>query len=170
MPKTTLTIDNTDGGFASITSGQQAGDSSRQVFVQAYPAEGFVFDRWEIFTEPALLSVFAAVASNPVASIREVCGTIDQPSTYQAVARELFTDGTMLYLDAQGRYPAPTGYWGVYGGTYYYWDGGRLPALQTCTYGGGGGGTGGTGGTGDGLNDDGTVDGPGGGRDEIRFT
>lgn len=174
---TNVTIDNTEGGFASIVSGLQSGDSSRQVSIQAFPANGFVFTRWEISTEPAFLRKFADVASIPVATIAEVCGTLEAPSTYQAIARELFTDGTMLYLDQEGRIPAPTGYWGVYGGTYYYWTGGRLPTLQTCTYGGGS--SGGGGGSGGGQTSDELLRGTGGefdqtvsatGIDDIRFT
>ena len=164
---TTVTIDNTDGGFATLVSGLPSGNQSRQVSVQAVPAQGYKFERWEIVTSPVQLERFAVVASVPVSSVAEVCGTLANRSTYQDVARELFTDGTMLYIDTEGKTPAPTGYWGAGSGTYYYWAGGRLPQLQTCTYGSGGGsGTSG----GDTSGGGGTGDGSVNIREDIRFT
>lgn len=158
MAKTTkLTIEGAIGGFASIVAGAQSGEATRQVSVQAFPADGYVFDRWEISTEPAILRVFDAVASRPVSSIGEVCGTSGAIGgvSYQNVAIQLYTDGMALYLDEYGNNIAPTGYWGAGDGTYYFWNGGRLPALQQCTTSTGGGGGGGDG---------------AGGREDIRFT
>jgi hypothetical protein len=169
---TTLTIEPAQGGFASIVAGAQSGEPTRQVSIQAFPSTGYVFDRWEVSTQPQELQVFATVASRPVSSIGEVCGLSGEIGgvSYQNVAIQLFTDGRALYLDTLGNTLAPTGYWGAGGGTYYFWDGGRLPTLQTCG-GGSGGGTGGGGGTTDTrLQEDGSVAGPTGGRDEVRFT
>jgi hypothetical protein len=172
---TTLTIESPiEGrGFASLVSGQQAGESTRQVSIQAYPAQGYVFDRWEVVTQPATLPVFDAVASRPVSSLGEVCGTSGDIGgvSYQNVAVQLFTDGRALYLDDLGNTLAPTGYWGAGGGTYYLWDGGRLPTLQQCSTGTGGGGGGSGGGDSIGLiEEDGSTFGSTGGRDDIRFT
>lgn len=170
---TTLTIESAVGGFASLVAGALEGEPTRQVSIQAVPAKGYVFDRWEVTTEPATLRVFDAVASRPVNSVGEVCGTSGAIGgvSYQNVAIQLFTDGMALYLDQYGNNLAPTGYWGAGGGTYYFWDGGRLPTLQACagtgTGGGSGGGGGGSGGgTIDDTNDDITFV-P---RDDIRFT
>lgn len=167
---TTLTIESPleGSGFASLVAGAQSGDATRQVSVQAFPAPGYVFDRWEVSTQPVILDTFAVVASVPVGSVSEVCGA-ENNYTYQNVARELFTDGTMLYLDTEGNTPAPLGYWGAGSGTYYYWNGGRLPVLQACATTSGGGGGGGSTGGGTTLTDDGGIGGPSGGRDEIRF-
>ncbi len=152
---TRVSISSDGNGGAVLLSGRLEGAQGRTVTIQASPSPGYVFDRWEIVTSPVELSTFAVVASVPVNSVEEVCFeprsydgyTTQYSSTYQNVARELFTDGTMLYLDTEGRTPAPTGYWGAGGGTYYYWTGGRLPVLQACAGTGTGGGSGGGGGS-----------------------
>jgi hypothetical protein len=141
--RTQLSLSSDGNGAVVLVEGTLDGSQGRSVTIQATPAPGYRFDRWEVQTFPVELQTFAVVASNPVATVTEVCSDINitrqydgftqYNSTYQNVARELFTDGTMLYIDTAGNTPAPTGYWGAGGGTYYYWDGGRLPQLQTCT-------------------------------------
>lgn len=147
---TTVTVGSSEYGSVVVTSGQLSGTSGRQITLTAQPVPGYKLARWEIQTTPVELNVFAAVASRPVQSIAEVCGTILSPSSFQNVAVELYTDGTMLYLNPDGTTPAPYGYWGAGNNTYYLWTGGRLPALTQCTYEGGGGTGGGTGGGGGG--------------------
>ena len=140
---TSVTVGPLQNGSVVVTSGQLVGDRDRQITLEAQPATGYKFSRWEVQTTPVQLTFFAYVERIPVQSIAEVC----DPLRNLLVPMSLYTDGAMLYVDAEGITPAPTGYWGAGTGTYYYWlGGGSLPTLTTCsggTTGGGGGGGGG---------------------------
>lgn len=130
--KTSVSIQGTDGGFASIIGGAQEGNRGREVTFQAYPEKGYVFDGWDVAEVPVSLEVFAVVANSPVPSIDAVCGTPEAPSSYQNISEPLFTDGTTLYQDIQGRIIAPSGYYGAGGGSYYYWNGATVPVKTEC--------------------------------------
>lgn len=128
---TQLTVNATTGGAVS-PSGNFSGPPGRTVSITAVPSLGYKFSRWDVTTKKVELPPapeyrsYALVASQPVGSTSEVC-----MAEYQAVARELFTDGRALYTDLAGTV-APTGYWGRNGG-YILWNGTWPPRSGTCS-------------------------------------
>ena len=145
MPTTTVTITNTTSaaGTVTIRQGELSGKSGRSVILEATPANGYVFDKWEIETTPVQLQEFARVGTR-YSSIDEVCLAEQVDLT-----TPLYTDGTQLYTDSEGKYAATEGVYQSNRGTYYNYRGSGIPPLQVCqapttiqpqTVGGGGGG------------------------------
>jgi hypothetical protein len=128
MPSTTVNIDNarTSQGTVTVLTGTLQGDAKRLVTLQANAAEGFEFDKWEIITTPIVLQQFAAVGQK-ANSVNEVCNL---PAV--KLTTTFYTDGSSLYTDEEGKYPASVGYWQAGVLTYYYYDGVNLPTVQTC--------------------------------------
>jgi hypothetical protein len=155
---TTITLNQSEGGAASIISGQLSGAKNRQVEVRATPVNGWAFDKWEITTsELSPLPVFVTAVER-YANPQEVCAN---STSIPSVGFVLYFDNTALYLDPEGNSVALTGYYDIGNGNYYIWDGVNVPSrsdVQTCrtsggggTGGGGGDGTGGGGGGGGGF-------------------
>lgn len=128
-------------GAITILNGETKGIKGRTVTLQATPAAGYVFEGWEIETTPALLSVFNKVGRR-YTDAGSVCVSNDE------AINTLYSDGTRLYTDAEGKLSAEPGFYQSYRGTYFNYDGNTIPALQTCqqavTVSGGGGGGGGS--------------------------
>ena len=128
MPNTTVTITNTTSpsGTVSVRQGELSGRSGRTVILEATPANGYVFDKWEIETTPVQLSEFARVGTR-YTSVDEACSAEQVNLT-----TPLYSDGSQLYTDVEGKYAAPAGIYQSNRGTYYNYLGSGIPPLQTC--------------------------------------
>lgn len=128
MPTTTVTITNTTSaaGTVTIRQGELSGRPGRSVILEATPANGYVFDKWEIETTPVQLQEFARVGTR-YSSIDEVCSAEQVDLT-----TPLYTDGTQLYTDSEGKYAAAEGVYQSNRGTYYNYRGSGIPPLQVC--------------------------------------
>ena len=128
MASTSIRIENqiTSKGTVTVTQGELRGDRGRVVVLEAVPAQGYVFDKWEIETSPVQLRQFAVVGQR-FDSTQNVCD-----SSRVDLTTPLYSDGSLLYTDSEGKYPAPVGYWQAGNGTYYFYNGTTLPSIQTC--------------------------------------
>lgn len=148
MASTTVKIEDqvTSKGTITVKEGELRGNRGRMVILEAAAAQGYVFDRWEIETFSVKLRQFGIVGQR-FDSIDQVCSSPNADLT-----TPLYSDGSLLYTDEEGKYPATTGYWYAGRGTYYNYNGANLPSIQTCSQGsvtvepttsngGGGGGT-----------------------------
>lgn len=167
QPQTSIALEQTTGGFIGIDIGTATGAVNRNITLKATPQNGYQFVRFEVidvsevFSTPAPIvptpppvvtpspvtpsptttpppvqqfTVFAQTANQAVNSIEEVC-----LPEFQAVATELYTDGTALYVDLRPTM-APYGYWGLGGGGWLKWNGNWPPQQGDCNYGSGGSG------------------------------
>lgn len=147
MPITSVDIENprSSRGTVTINRGLLQGERGREVVLQATPADGYVFDRWEIQTSPITLPIFAQVIQRFETSF-DACNASFVPG--QSIT--LYSDGSRLYTDIEGRYPAQSGVWQTTTNQQYYnYNGTSIPTLQVCpqpepapSVGGGGGGGG----------------------------
>jgi hypothetical protein len=128
MPNTTIQLVNSvsQGGTITVKNGTLQGERARSVVLEATPATGYVFDKWEIETTPINLRIFAIVGQK-YNSIAEVCTapTSDLTTTF-------YTDSSQLYSDVEGKYLISTGYWFAGSNQYYFYNGNSIPTLQTC--------------------------------------
>lgn len=141
MPDTTIQLLNPTSQMGTVTvkTGRLQGERGRSVVLEATPATGYVFDKWEIETTPVNLRIFARVGQR-YDSTNAVCST----STVN-LTTTLYTDNTLLYTDSEGKYPAATGYWSLGNGQYYYYNGSTIPTIDVCEQPSGGGTVGGGG-------------------------
>lgn len=148
MPTTSVTIANSlsgPEGTISIKEGQTVGPAGRTLVLEATPATGYIFDKWEIQNSPIQLQEFARVGLR-YKSTEEVCS--DESINLTTI---LYTDGSRLFTDIEGKYEARFGFYQAGRNVYYNYLGSGIPTLQECiqnttpilqqqTSGGGGGG------------------------------
>lgn len=128
MPTTNVRITNTTSAAGTVTvrQGELSGKPGRTVILEATPASGYVFDKWEIETIPVQLQEFARVGTR-YSSVDEVC-LADQVD----LTTPLYTDGSQLYTDIEGKYSAASGVYQSNKGTYYNYTGTGIPPIETC--------------------------------------
>lgn len=128
MPNTTVTITNqtSTGGTVTIRQGELSGKSGRTVILEATPATGYAFEKWEIETTPIRLQEFTKVGAR-YNSVEEACSA---PSV--DLINPLYSDGTELYTDVSGQYTATPGIYQSARGTYYNYTGAGIPPLLSC--------------------------------------
>jgi hypothetical protein len=146
MPVTTnLTIGSpipSDGGITRIITGVASGEINRQVTIEATPAPGFKFERFDVTSEAVeLTGVNVGVYSaNVFGGISNVC------TSFSADQQTLYYDRNnnfKVFADPSGISDAPNGYYKAASGRYYEVADGFLGGPFTCPNtvddGGGGG-------------------------------